>query len=179
MTSNKDILVGYIYTLSEDKCKEIYDELIINDDNYTMVFNNVMLTNSQYNRLKFKYGEEKLKWCIYYLNDWFIKKNVSNHLISYSCLDGWVGSVYDKTYPDKQHITEEYLSEFDRARAYIKSVRPEIRVYDSDVRYYVQRFGIRVMEGIDNGNKFKEALQRYYAVHGRRFRTPKDTQQDG
>lgn len=179
MISDKDMLLGYIGTLPEYKCKDIYLKLISKDDRYIRHYGLVQLTTSQYNRLLFRYGYEKLMWCIEFLNNWFKNKEDGNYLMSYSCLNGWVGDRYDSTYPDKQHETTRYKSEFQKARAYVSSIPVELRVYDRDVRYYINKYGIRLMEGIDDSDKFKETLQRYYAVHGRRYKNPQREQPDG
>ena len=81
---NKEILIGYIGTLPDKDCKEIYYLLQGRDtpEYEMMIFDKVKLTQGQYTKLIWLWGKEKTDACIQILNDWIIKKNV-NHPVAY------------------------------------------------------------------------------------------------
>ena len=147
---NKDILIGYIGTLTDKECKDIYYLLQGKDiPEYEYVyFDKVKLTQGQYNKLIWLWGKDKLTECIKILNDWIKKKNIGRPISYYKCLLGWVESAYYRTHPaDDKSI--RFNSEIDtewKAKRYIQRIPKELRAYDSEVKYLVERFGSNILK---------------------------------
>lgn len=146
---NKDILIGYIGTLSDDKCKEIYYLLTGLRDRYDMEFDLVKLTNGQYNKLIWLWGKDKTEKCITLLNDWLKEKGdkITKNISHYKQLIGWVENKYYQLYPAKDK-TLKFDSKIDtawKAKLYISKIPKELIAYDSEVRYLVERFGTKIL----------------------------------
>lgn len=145
--NNKDILIGYISTLTDRECKDIYYLVTGNKDKYTFSKGLVKLTDQQYNKLIWIWGKDKTDKCIDILDEWMQKKGdkLKPNLSCYSQLITWVDNAYYNLYPlDKKDKTIIHTNSIDtawKARKYIRSVPAELRAYDSEVKYLVQRFG--------------------------------------
>ena len=148
--SNKDILQGLIQTLSDEDCKEIFYYITGKKDevNGVVVFDKVRLSQNQYNKLIWLWGEDKVKCCIDILNKWLIKKGdkVKPYLSHYKSLLSWVEGVYYRSHPVEK--VDKFNSSIDtmwKAKRYIKSIPPELRANDSEVKFLVERFGQGVL----------------------------------
>ena len=69
--TNKDILLGYIATLPDRECKDIYYQLLGRDtpEYELVIFDKVKLTQGQYSKLIWLWGKEKIAACIQILNE--------------------------------------------------------------------------------------------------------------
>ena len=148
--SNKDILQGYIQTLSDEDCKEIYYYITgyKESSGKYLEFDRVKLTQGQYDKLIFLWGKDKTDCCIDILNNWLIKKGdkVKPYLSHYKSIMGWVESVYYRSHPIEK--VERFNSSIDttwKARKYINSIPKELRSDDSEVKFLVERFGIDIL----------------------------------
>lgn len=74
--TNKDILLDYVATLPDEKCREVY--YLIQDLQEPSVdwveLDRVKLTRNQYTKLVWMWGEDKTKKCVEMLNDWLKEK---------------------------------------------------------------------------------------------------------
>jgi len=149
MSKNKDILIGYITTLSDKECKDIYYLLIekntIRKD--YIEFDRVRLTKSQYNKLMWFWGKDKLDCCIDILNKWLIKKNITKPISHYRSLLGWVETAYYSTHKvdDKLIKFSSNIDTIWKAKAYVKRIPPELRAYDSEIKFLVNKFGSKIL----------------------------------
>lgn len=145
--NNKDILIGYISTLTDRECKEVYYLISGMKDKYTFSKGLVKLTDQQYNKLIWIWGKDKTDRCIDILDEWMQKKRdkLKPNLSCYNQLITWVDNAYYNLYPlDKKDKTIIHTNKIDtawKARKYIRSVPAELRAHDSEVKYLVQRFG--------------------------------------
>ena len=148
--SNKDILLGYIATLPDKDCKEIYYLLQGKDvpEYELVVFNNVKLTQGQYNKLVWMWGKDKTLACIDILNDWIKKKDITKPISYYKSLLGWVENAYYRTHPadDKSLKFDSTIDTEWKAKRYIDRIPKELRAYDSEVKYLVERFGTKIVD---------------------------------
>ena len=147
---NKEILIGYIGTLSDKECKEIY-YLLQNTKipEYDMViFDKVRLSQGQYSKLIWLWGKEKTDECIKILNEWIIKKNIDKPISCYKNLMGWVENAYYKTHPatDKSLKFDSKIDTEWKARRYVQRLTPELRAYDSEVKFLVEKFGTKILK---------------------------------
>lgn len=142
---NKDILIGYIATLPDSKCKEIYYLLTGLRDKYDMEFDLVKLTNGQYNKLIWLWGEDKTLKCINLLNDWLKEKGdkITKNISHYKQLIGWVENKYYQLYPatDKTLRFDSKIDTTWKAKRYIQRIPKDLIAYDSEVKYLVNRYG--------------------------------------
>lgn len=147
---NKEILIGYIGTLPDARCKEIY--YLLHDDKtpeYELViFDKVKLTQGQYSKLIWLWGKEKVEACIQILNDWIKKKNIDKPISCYKNLLGWVENAYYRTHPadDKSLKFDSKIDTEWKARRYVQRIPPELRAYDSEIKYLVERFGPSILK---------------------------------
>lgn len=149
--SNKDILIGLVQTLSDEDCKELYYYIVGKKDESggTLSFNLVHLTQNQYNKLIWLWGKDKTTECIDILDKWLVKKGdkVKPYLSHYKSLLGWVEGVYYRSHPIEK--VEKFNSSIDtmwKAKRYIKSIPPELRANDSEVKFLVERFGQDILK---------------------------------
>ena len=149
--SNKDILIGLVQTLSDEDCKELYYYIVGKKDesNGVLNFNLVHLTQNQYNKLIWLWGKDKTTECIDILDKWLVKKGdkVKPYLSHYKSLLGWVEGVYYRSHPVEK--VEKFNSSIDtmwKAKRYIKSIPPELRANDSEVKFLVERFGQDILK---------------------------------
>lgn len=149
--SNKDILQGLVQTLSDEDCKELFYYITGKKDesNGVVIFDRVRLSQNQYNKLMWLWGEDKVKCCIDILNNWLVKKGdkVKPYLSHYKSLLGWVEGVYYRSHPIEK--IEKFSGMIDttwKARKYIKSIPKELRANDSEVKFLVEKFGTNIIE---------------------------------
>lgn len=149
---NKEILLGYIATLPDQDCKEIYYLLqdIKAPKRETVEFGKVKLTQAQYSKLIWLWGKEKTDICIKILDEWMVRKNVTKPISCYRSLVGWVENAYYRTHPadDKSLKFNSKIDTAWKARSYIKRLPPELRAYDSEVKFLVEKFGTKILEDI-------------------------------
>jgi hypothetical protein len=147
--TNKDILLGYIATLPDKDCKEIYYLLQGKDtpEYELVIFDKVRLTQGQYNKLIWLWGKDKVEACIKILNDWIIKKGIDKPISCYKSLMGWVENAYYRTHSaDDKSL--QFNSEIDtewKAKRYVQRIPKELRAYDSEIKYLVERYGIKIL----------------------------------
>lgn len=147
----KDILIGYIATLTDRECQEIYYGL--NEKGFHkcdwVCFDKVRITRSQYSKLMYWWGEDKLKECIDILNEWLSRTELKFKFAShYKMLLGWVDVEYRKTHK-KDRTLQFNSTKIDtawKARKYVRSVPEDLRAYDSEVRILVERFGSKILD---------------------------------
>lgn len=149
--TNKDILIGLIKTLSDNDCREIL--YFITDKEYKednlLHFNLVTLTKDQYSKLIWLWGKDKTDKCINILNDWLENKKIKKKLSCYRQLVGWVerkyyqeNDVWDKSITHASNIDSKW-----KAKRYIKRIPPELRAWDSQVKYLVNKYGVDILNG--------------------------------
>jgi hypothetical protein len=149
VVSNKDILIGYIGTLSDKECKDIY-YLLQNKDipEYEyIIFDKVKLTQGQYNKLIWLWGKDKVDKCVKILNDWIIKKKIDKPISHYRNLIGWVESAYYQKYPasDKSLRFNSDIDTVWKAKKYVENIPEELRAYDTEIRFLVEKFGTGIL----------------------------------
>lgn len=146
---NKEILIGLIGTLSDKECKEIYYLITSIKDEYDYTFNNVKLTEGQYNKLVWLWGKDKTDKCIQILDSWLESKgkNITKKISCYKQLISWVENKYYQLYPasDKSLKFNSEIDTMWKAKRYIKRIPKELRAYDSEVKFLVNKFGIDVL----------------------------------
>lgn len=147
--SNKDILIGYIGTLSDKDCKEVYYLLTGKQDGLDLTFDLVKLTDGQYNKLVWLWGKDKTDKCIQILNEWLLDKGdkITKKISHYRQLISWVESKYYQKYPatDKSLRFNSKIDTAWKARRYIQRIPEELRAYDSEVKFLIQRFGDKIL----------------------------------
>jgi len=149
MSTNKDILLGLVGTMTDDECRDVL--YFITDREYVesslIEFGLVILTRDQYNKLVWMWGEKKTKRCIEILNEWLSKKNITKKISHYRQLVGWVERKYYQMYPaDDKSLNYGGIDCKWKAKKYIKSIPKELRWLDSQVRYLVNKYSINIME---------------------------------
>lgn len=146
---NKEILIGLISTLSDKECKEIYYLITSIKDGYDYTFNNVKLTDGQYNKLVWLWGKDKTDKCIKILDEWLESKGdkITRKLSHYKQLISWVENKYYQLYPasDKSLKFNSEIDTMWKAKRYVKRIPKELRAYDSEVKFLVNRFGTDVL----------------------------------
>lgn len=142
--TNKDILLGLIGTLTDNECKDIYNFII--DREYKkeyLEFDLVKLTEEQYSKLIWLWGKDKTDKCIDILNEWLKVKNITKKISHYKQLNGWVERKYYQLYPptDKSILNTNNIDCKWKAIKYIKRIPKELRAYDSEVKFLVNKYG--------------------------------------
>lgn len=146
---NKDILIGLVGTLTDDECRELYYFITGQKEGYSIEIGNVKLTQNQYNKLIWMWGKDKTDKCIKLLDDWLISKGdkVKKFISHYKQLITWVDNKYYQLYPaDDKSL--KYSSDIDtawKAKKYIQRIPKELRAYDSEVKFLVEKFGKEVL----------------------------------
>ena len=140
---NKDILIGLIGTLTDQECKDIYYLITGYKDNLDIQFDLVKLSYGQYNKLIWLWGKDKTDKCIEILNDWLKKKDITNNISCYKQLITWVERKYYQLYPanDKSLRFDSKIDTAWKAKRYIQRIPSELRAYDSEVKFLVNKFG--------------------------------------
>lgn len=147
--TNKDILLALVGTLTDDECRDVY--YFITDKEYKcdyLEFDLVKLTREQYNKLIWLWGEDKTHKCIKLLNDWLSKKTITKKISHYRQLVGWVERKYYQEYPADDNSLVNYgsIKKKWQAKKYIQMIPKDLRAYDSQVRYLVEKYGFDIME---------------------------------
>lgn len=146
---NKDILISYIATLPDSECKEIYYLLTGMRDKCDVVFGLVKLTEGQYNKLIWLWGKDKTTKCIDLLNDWLNKKgsDITKNISHYKQLISWVENKYYQLYPanDKSLKFNSSIDTMWKAKKYVQRIPKELRAYDSEVRFLVEKYGEKIL----------------------------------
>jgi hypothetical protein len=140
---NKDILIGLVGTLTDQECKDIYYLITGYKDNLDIQFDLVKLSYGQYNKLVWLWGKDKTDKCIEILNDWLKKKDITNSISCYKQLITWVERKYYQLYPanDKSLRFDSKIDTAWKAKRYIQRIPSELRAYDSEVKFLVNKFG--------------------------------------
>lgn len=148
---NKDILIGYLGTLSDRECKEIY--YLLNDMKLPkgdwIEIGKVKLTQSHYNKLIWMWGKDKTNECIKILNDWLSKAKLKHKNLShYKQLLGWVENAYYNTHPanDKSIKYRMNIDTAWKAKKYVHNIPEDLRAYDIEVKFLVDRFGPEILK---------------------------------
>lgn len=141
--------MGYIGTLPDYKCKEIYYMLQGKEtpEYDLVVFDKVKLTQGQYSKLIWLWGKDKTEECIKILNEWINKKGFDKQISCYKNLIGWVENAYYRKHPasDKSLQFNSSIDTAWKARRYIQRIPQELRAYDSEVKYLIERFGTKIL----------------------------------
>lgn len=150
MVTNKDILLGLVGTLTDNECRDII--YFITDKEYDTAniiqFDLVHITKNQYSKLIWLWGKEKTHECIEILNEWLNKKKINKKISHYKQLVGWVERKYyqlngvgDKSIQHTGSVDTKW-----KAIQYIKKIPKELRCWDSQVRFLVDKFNIDIGE---------------------------------
>ena len=145
-TTNKDMLLGLVGTLTDKECGEIYFLITGAKQGLDVVKGRVALTQGQYDKLIWLWGKDKTDKCIEILNEWLESKGdkITKKISHYRQLIGWVETKYHQLYPVKYDKSLRFDSKIDtawKAKKYIKGIPPELRAYDTEVKYLVDRYG--------------------------------------
>lgn len=148
--SNKEILLEYVATLSDEQARKAW--YILQDLEVPMCewyeWDKVRLSTVQYNKLINMWGEEKTKACIDILNEWIKKKNITRMISCYENIIGWVENEYlksNKLKKSKRRVTTTNVDTLHRAKLYVKSIPEELRAWDTEVRYLLEKYGSKVL----------------------------------
>lgn len=146
---NKDILLGYIGTLSDSECKDIYYYLTGLKDTYSYKNGRVELTDGQYNKLVWLWGKDKTDKCIALLNEWLESKGdkITKKISHYRQLTSWVENKYYQLYPatDKSLRFDSKIDTTWKAKKYVSKIPKELRAYDSEVKFLLNKYGKDVL----------------------------------
>lgn len=146
---NKDILIGLVGTLTDEECKELYYYITGKQEGYDIEVGRVHLTNKQYNKLIWMWGEDKTSKCIKLLDEWLESKGdkISPFLSHYKQLITWIDNKYYQLYPasDKSLRYDSKIDTAWKAKRYIASIPPELRRYDCEVKFLLEKFGKEVL----------------------------------
>lgn len=145
-TTNKDMLLGLVGTLTDKECGEIYFLITGVKQGLDVIKGKVTLTQGQYDKLIWLWGKDKTDKCIEILNEWLESKGdkITKKISHYRQLIGWVETKYHQLYPVKYDKSLRFDSKIDtawKAKKYIKGIPPELRAYDTEVKYLVDRYG--------------------------------------
>ena len=148
--TSKDILIGLINTLPDNICRDIY--YFVTDKEYSRVyltFGLVNLTYTQYNKLIWMWGKNKVSKCIDILNEWLSRHTFKYRISHYKQMIGWVEKAYYQKFDiDKDDKSFTKILDIDtlwKAKKYIKSVPKELLLYDNDVKYLINKYGEEVL----------------------------------
>jgi hypothetical protein len=147
---NKEILIGYISTLSDKECRDIYyllNELKTPKQEW-VEFDKVRITTEQFNKLIWLWGKDKTLVCIDILNKWLNKKNITKPISHYRQLIGWVENAYYTNHPanDKSIKYKMNIDTAWKAKKYIQNIPKELRAYDGDIKFLVEKFGTDILK---------------------------------
>ena len=146
---NKDILIGLVGTLTDDECRELYYFITGQKEGYSIEIGNVRLTQNQYNKLIWMWGKDKTDKCIKLLDDWLISKGdkIKKFISHYKQLITWVDNKYYQLYPANDKSLK-YSSDIDtawKAKKYVQRIPKELRAYDSEVKFLIEKFGKEIL----------------------------------
>lgn len=149
--SFKDILIGYVGTLTDRECQDVY--YAINDMRLHKVdwveIGNVKLSRGQYSKLMDWWGKDKFDKCVEILDEWLSNTELRFKFAShYKMMLGWVDSKYHKLYGEDKTVrfSSENIDTAWKAKKYIKHIPEELRAYDSEVKLLVERFGTEILK---------------------------------
>ena len=147
---NKDILLGLVGTLTDEECKEVYYLITSYKDKTDLEFDLVRLTDGQYNKLVWLWGKDKTDKCIEMLNEWLKAKGdkITKKISHYKQLISWVESKYYQLYPasDKSIRFDSKIDTAWKARRYVKRIPTELRAYDSEIKFLVEKYGTKILD---------------------------------
>ena len=147
--SNKDILLGLVGTLTDEQCKEVYYVITGIKDRLDLSFDLVKLSSKQYSKLVWMWGKDKTDKCISLLNDWLKAKGekIAKPLSHYKQIISWVERKYYRLYPadDKSLRFDSKIDTEWKAKKYIQRIPKELRAYDSEVKFLVEKYGIDIL----------------------------------
>lgn len=148
--SNKDILIGYIGTLPDSECQELYYYLTGVKTKHNYKKGLVELTGGQYDKLIWLWGKDKTDKCIDMLDEWLKEKGdkINKRISHYRQLIGWIENKYYQLYPatDKSLRFNSDIDTAWKARNYVRRIPKELRAYDSEIKYLVNRYGTKILE---------------------------------
>lgn len=147
--SNKDILIDYILTLTDEECRHAW--FILQNKKipkeYQLEFDLVKLTQQEYDRLVWMWGKVKADRCVEILNKWLKDKEISRPLHHFKQITGWVETKYHQLYP-MDRKSSKFKQRIDtpwKAKKFIHSIPKELWDYDREVRFYVEKFGKSIL----------------------------------
>ena len=147
---NKDILLGLVGTLTDEECKEVYYLITSYKDKTDLVFDLVKLTDGQYNKLVWLWGKDKTDKCIEILNEWLEAKGdkITKKISHYRQLISWVENKYYQLYPasDKSIRFDSKIDTAWKAKRYVKRIPAELRAYDSEIKFLVEKYGTKILD---------------------------------
>jgi hypothetical protein len=124
-------------------------KIVAYKDKLDLTFDLVQLTKGQYNKLIWLWGKDKTDKCIKILNDWLKEKGdkITKKISHYRQIIGWVERKYYQLYPtnDKSLRFDSKIDTLWKAKKYVERIPKELRAYDSEIKYLVERFGIDVI----------------------------------
>lgn len=142
---HKEILMGLVGTLTDKECMDIYYMITGFKDGYSISRGLVKLTQGQYDKLVWLWGKDKTDKCIEILDEWLKEKGdkITRKISHYRQLISWVENKYYLLYPanDKSLKFNSKIDTANKARQYVKRIPKELRAYDSEVRFLVNRYG--------------------------------------
>lgn len=146
--TNKDILISMVSKLTDDEARDII--YFISDKEYVedniIEFDTVRITKNQYSKLIWLWGYDKTNKCIDILNDWLKSKTITRKISHYRQLVGWVERKYYQLngVNDKSIINYGSIDSQWKAIKYIKMIPKELRAFDSQVRYLIEKYNIDI-----------------------------------
>lgn len=148
--NDKDLLIGLVGTLSDSQCRDIYYLITSKLDRLNIKRGLVELTDGQYNKLIWLWGRDKVDRCIEILNKWLEDKGdkITKKISHYRQLIGWVERKYYQLYPptDKSIRFTNKIDTKWKAENYIRRIPKELRAYDSEVKFLVNKYDIDMMK---------------------------------
>lgn len=148
--TNKEMLLEYVASLDDMKCKEVYyliSDLEERPIDYVDLGFGVKLTQRQLSKLMWMWGKDKLNKCKDILADWIKKKGITKQIPCYYHLTHWVEDVYNQRYGiyEKKTGYKQQIDTAEKARNYVRSIPAELRAFDRDVKWLVHRYGTKIL----------------------------------
>ena len=146
--TNKDILISMVSKLTDDEARDII--YFISDKEYIedniIEFDTVRITKNQYSKLIWLWGYDKTNKCIDILNEWLQSRTITRKISHYRQLVGWVERKYYQLngVNDKSIVNYGSIDSKWKAIKYIKVIPEELRAFDSQVRYLIERYNIDI-----------------------------------
>ena len=95
------------------------------------------------------WGKDKTDKCIKLLDEWLQAKGekITKTLSHYKQIISWVERKYYRLYPanDKSLRFDSKIDSAWKAKKYIQRIPKELRVYDSEVKFLVEKYGIDII----------------------------------
>lgn len=146
--NDRDLLIGLVGTLTDSQCRELYYYITSTIDRFDFERGLVKLTSGQYNKLVWLWGKDKVDKCIDILNEWLEDKGdkIQKYISHYRQLIGWVERKYYQLYPatDKSIRFTNKIDTKWKAESYIRKIPKELRAYDSEVKFLVNKYDIDI-----------------------------------